>query len=67
MGKGLYNMNQTNQADSNLSSTGKMKLKPEEMLEYKDDQLAQYLIKGWRMDFPGITDEKIVEELEFWL
>ena len=60
-------MNQIAQTVNNLSQTGKMKLKPEEMPEYKNDQLAQHLIKGWRMDFPGITDEKIVEELEFWL
>ena len=60
-------MNQTNQTDDNLSSTGKTKLKPEEMPEYKNDPQAQYLIKAWRMHFPGITDEEIVEDLEFWL
>ena len=60
-------MNQIAQTVNNLSQTGKMKLKPEEMPEYKDDQLAQKLIAAWRKRFPDWPDEMIVEGLEFCL
>lgn len=40
-----------------------IKLKPEEMPEYQD-KLSQYLIQGWRKDFPEWTDERIIEALE---
>ena len=39
------------------------KLKPEEMPEYQG-KLSQYLIQGWRKDFPEWTDEQIIEALE---
>ena len=40
-----------------------IKLKPEEMPEYQG-KLSQYLIQGWRKDFPEWTDERIIEALE---
>ena len=40
-----------------------IKLKPEEMPEYQG-KLSQYLIQGWRKDFPEWTDEQIIEALE---
>ena len=39
------------------------KLRPEDLPEYQDP-LSQALIKGWRQDFPHITDEEIIEALE---
>ena len=39
------------------------KLKPEEMPEYQD-KLSQYLIQGWRKDFPEWTDEQIIDALK---
>ena len=40
-----------------------IKLKPEEMPEYQD-KLSQYLIQGWRKDFPEWTDEQIIDALK---
>ena len=40
-----------------------IKLKPEEMPEYQG-KLSQYLIQGWRKDFPEWTDEQIIEALK---
>ena len=39
------------------------KLRPEEMPEYQG-KLSQYLIQGWRKDFPEWTDEQIIEALK---
>ena len=40
-------------------------LKPEEMERYQNpsDQMA---IKTWRKQFPGWSDERIIETLESW-
>lgn len=49
--------------EQNTETKTEIKLKPEEMPEYQD-KLSQYLIQGWRKDFPEWTDERIIEELE---
>ena len=49
--------------EQNTETKTEAKLKPEEMPEYQDD-LSQYLIQGWRKDFPEWTDEQIIEALK---
>ena len=61
-------MNQIAQAVNKIPQTERVQsLKPEEMPEYKHDQLAQKLIAAWRKGFPDWPDEMIVEGLEFCL
>lgn len=49
--------------EQNTETKTEIKLKPEEMPEYQG-KLSQYLIQGWRKDFPEWTDEQIIEALE---
>lgn len=41
--------------EQNTETKTEIKLKPEEMPEYQG-KLSQYLIQGWRKDFPEWTD-----------
>ena len=49
--------------EQNTETKTETKLKPEEMPE-DQDKLSQYLIQGWRKDFPEWTDEQIIDALK---
>lgn len=49
--------------EQNTETKTEIKLKPEEMPEYQG-KLSQYLIQGWRKDFPEWTDEQIIDALK---
>lgn len=49
--------------EQNTEIKTEIKLKPEEMPEYQG-KLSQYLIQGWRKDFPEWTDEQIIDALK---
>ena len=49
--------------EQNTETKTETKLQPEEMPEYQG-KLSQYLIQGWRKDFPEWTDEQIIDALK---